>query len=214
MKAFIGIRTYMSVVSLPEVAMFWNRDWLFGGMFIRNVMTRDRFDKISQYLHVNNTAGNPARGQPGHDPLKHVRNVHDMVLEKCLTLYNPHQQQSIDEAMIAFRGRLSFRQYLPAKPTKYGLKVWCRCDPSDGYLNEFQIYTGRVAGVGREQGQASRVVKDLTQKIQGNNHVINADTFSHPRRWLVISCALACIIGVQCGLTGLISPGSSLTRGA
>jgi hypothetical protein len=37
--------------------------------------------------------------------------------------YNPNKEQSIDEGMIAFKGRLSFKQYLPAKPTKFGIKV-------------------------------------------------------------------------------------------
>jgi hypothetical protein len=36
--------------------------------------------------------------------------------------YNPNKEQSIDEGMIAFKGRLSFKQYLPAKPTKFGIR--------------------------------------------------------------------------------------------
>jgi hypothetical protein len=43
--------------------------------------------------------------------------------------YNPNKEQSIDEGMIAFKGRLSFKQYLPAKPTKFGIKVWERASP-------------------------------------------------------------------------------------
>jgi hypothetical protein len=45
--------------------------------------------------------------------------------------------------MIAFRGRLGFRQYLPTKPTKYGIKVKIRADSENGYYNEFEIYTGK-----------------------------------------------------------------------
>ena len=47
---------------------------------------------------------------------------------KCLEKHKPHQNTSVDEAMIAFRGRLGFCQYLPGKPTKYGIKVWMRAD--------------------------------------------------------------------------------------
>ena len=49
-------------------------------------------------------------------------------------------------AMIAFRVTLAFRQYMPAKPTKYGIKVWVRADSHNGYKNEFQVYVGRPAG--------------------------------------------------------------------
>jgi hypothetical protein len=53
--------------------------------------------------------------------------------------------------MIAFKGRLSFKQYLPAKPTKFGIKVWERASPQNGYCHEFQIYTGKVEGVRTEE---------------------------------------------------------------
>lgn len=82
--------------------------------------------------------------------------------------------------MIAFRGRLGFRQYLPAKPTKYGIKLWCRVDPTNSYLNEFQVYTGRE-GRRIETGLATRVVLDLTEKISNKWHIVNTDNyFSSP----------------------------------
>ena len=55
----------------------------------------------------------------------------------------PHRENSIDEAMIAFKGRKSYKQYLPAKPTHFGIKVWERADAHNGYVCEFQVYTGK-----------------------------------------------------------------------
>ena len=96
--------------------------------------------------------------------------------KNCRTEYQPHQNCSVDEAMIAFRGRLAFRQYNPAKPTKYGIKVWVRADPTNGYLNDYQIYTGKVEG-GPEEGLSTRVVKDMVESITGRNHIVNMDNF-------------------------------------
>ena len=132
---------------LPQMAMYWSTDSLFGGLGIKKIMKRDRFDKICQYIHVNDSTQNTPRGQPGHDKLHHVRPVLDCLRQNCLRNYNPHQNTSIDEAMIKFRGRLAFRQYLPAKPVKYGIKVWMRADPTNGYTNDFQVYTGREQGL-------------------------------------------------------------------
>ena len=75
-------------------------------------------ETIECYLHCNDTQHNPARGQPSHDKLCHIRPILDDVLDKCKNNYNPHKEQSIDEAMIGFKGRLGFKQYLPAKPTR------------------------------------------------------------------------------------------------
>ena len=177
----MGIRVYMSVLHLPESSMYWSRDWFYGHLFIPSVMTRDRFDKITQYLHVNDNSKSVPIGQDGHDPLHHVRPIYDVVSSTCFRNYNAHQNQSVDEAMVSFRGRSGFPQYLPAKPTKYGIKVWCRADPHDGYLSEFQVYTGRAGGGGREVGLTSRIVCDMTNKIYGRNHIINADNlFTSP----------------------------------
>lgn len=79
--------------------------------------------------------------------------------------------------MIAFKGRLSFKQYLPAKTTKFGVKVWERASPKSGYIHEFQIYTGRVPGGTPEDGLGARVVKDLTRNITGKGYVIYMDNF-------------------------------------
>lgn len=65
--------------------------------------------------------------------------------------------------MIKFGGRLVFHPYMSAKHTKYGIKVWMRSDHTNGYNNEFQIYTGKSDGR-REVGLAERVGPDLSRK--------------------------------------------------
>ena len=134
-------------------------------------MTRSRFESMQRYFHCCDTGNNPARGQPGHDKLCHVRRILDVVLSKCKSNYHPHKEQAIDEAMIGFKRRLSFKQYLPAKPTKFGIKVWERANSCNGYVSEFQVYTGREGGR-PEQGLAARVVRDLTGTLEGVNHEV------------------------------------------
>jgi hypothetical protein len=42
--------------------------------------------------------------------------------------YIPHQNISLDEEMIPWRGNLSFRVYSPDKPVKYGIKAYMVSD--------------------------------------------------------------------------------------
>ena len=81
-------------------------------------MTWDRFDKISQYFHANYRSQMPfnAQGKPV-DKLYLIRPILDTVLNQIQDNYIPYRDVSVDEAMIAYRGRLSFSQYLPSKPT-------------------------------------------------------------------------------------------------
>jgi hypothetical protein len=174
----MGMRIYMSVIHLPETSMYWSTDYMFGKFFLPTVMTRDRYYKISQYLHCADSTVNPRHGQPNHDPLHHVSNIMNTIITQSLNNYNPHREQCVDEAMIKFRGRLAFRQYLPKKPIKYGIKVWCRADPTDGYLHEFQVYTGKAGQGGRsEPGLTTHVVLDMTRRIRGLRHIVTTDNY-------------------------------------
>ena len=67
-----------------------------------------------------------------YDRLFKVRPILDNISEKIQNVFEPSKNLSIDEGMIAFKGRLSFRQYMPAKPTKYGIKVSMAADSSNG----------------------------------------------------------------------------------
>jgi len=184
MMAFIGIHLIMSVVPFPSYTQAWTKQWPFSFPSIPEIMTRERFEKLAKYFHCNDTRQNPPRQQPGHDRLCHVRPILDGLNLRCLENYHPHREQSIDEGMIAYKGRLSFKQYLPAKPTKFGIKVWERADPHNGYVHQFQIYTGRETVQGTrvaEEGLGSRVVRDMTEKIWNRNHHIYMDNyFSSP----------------------------------
>jgi hypothetical protein len=183
-KACLGIHVIMSVIQVPSYSVLWTQKWPFSIPSVPEIMQRTRYEKISKYFHCNNVDTKPPRRQPGHDKLCHVRPVIDKIVSLCLSNYDPPMEQSVDEGMIAFKGRLSFKQYLPAKPTKFGIKVWARAAPLNGYCHEFQVYTGKQDQVGNqrsEEGLGARVIKDMTRNIFGKGHHIYMDNyFSSP----------------------------------
>lgn len=85
-------------------------------------MTRTRFERISKYFHMNDITQNPAQGQPGHDEECHIRPFLEKVSETCFENYHPHKEQSVDEGMIAFKGRLSFNSFSPTD--KYSRHIY------------------------------------------------------------------------------------------
>ena len=63
-----------------------------------------------------------------------MRFLIDALNQRYEVVYKPDGHLSIDESMIKFKGRLSFRQYLPNKPIKWGIKVWAMCESKTGYM--------------------------------------------------------------------------------
>jgi len=115
MWAFLGIFMILSIMQVPKYSIAWGSSTFFGIPGLSEIMSRERFERLCKFFHVNDTRNNLARRQPGHDKLYHIRPILDTVLEKCLKNYNPPKNQSIDEGMIAYKGRLSLKQYLSSK---------------------------------------------------------------------------------------------------
>ena len=175
LKAYIGFKILMGIIRLPSLYDYWKKDPYYRYGPIANRISRDRFMEIGRYLHFvdNSTLAPP--GSDGYDRLGKVRPVLEYLSGQCIALYNPNRDCSIDEAMIAFKGQSSMKQYIPKKPIKRGFKVWTRADSKNGFVSEFQVYTGKKKGA--ETGLGTRVVKDLTRNIVGKNHHIYCDNF-------------------------------------
>ena len=77
-------------------------------------MPKNRFEEISQFLHLNDLSREPVRGDVNFDCLYKCCPALNAVLRNV----QPTKNLSVDKGMIAFKGKLSFHQYLPAKPTK------------------------------------------------------------------------------------------------
>lgn len=77
--------------------------------------------------------------------------------------------------MIGTKSRVSFLQYMPKKPKKFGIKVWTLADAITGYILEFQIYTGKDRQA--EHGLAHRVVMDLVDRYLHQNYHLYTDNF-------------------------------------
>ena len=73
------------------------------------------------------------------------------------------------------QGRLSFKQYLPAKPTKYGIKFFAICDSVTGYCMQFEIYYGRDEIL--SCGFTFNTVNKLISPYIEYNHILCTDNF-------------------------------------
>ena len=84
----------------------------------------------------------PNRNSPDYDRLYKVRPFPEMILgnfEKC---FLAEEAVAVDESMVKFKGRSSFKQHNPMKLTKKGYKIWVLADKSDYFLNG-DIYSGK-----------------------------------------------------------------------
>ena len=91
--------------------------------------------------------------------------------------YIPGTDLCVDEQLVPFRGRVGFRQYIPSKPAKYGMKIWWCCDADTSYPLKGDVYLGRQPGEERDIGQGARVVKELVAPWRRSGRNVTADNF-------------------------------------
>jgi len=123
-KSFLGMLIAMGLHDLPQTEIYWSSDRLFRVTSIAHIMPVKRFKKIRQAIHVNDNSTAPKRGDPNYDKLYKLRPLIDRINECFQSQCIQTTSQSVDEGMIALKGRSSIKQYMPLKPIKRGYKVW------------------------------------------------------------------------------------------
>ena len=182
LKAYLGVRIIMGINPLPATANYWSTDIYLGNEGIQKVFTRNRFDELTRFLHFNDSSTEPRRNDPAYDRLYKVRPLLNFFNARMQELYKPGREISVDEGMIAFRGRLAFKQYMPAKPTKYGIKVWIGGDAANGFVVNQKVYLGKEKNGLSADGLGYDVIMAITEPYLNKNHHVYFDNyFSSPK---------------------------------
>lgn len=175
MKAFFGLNIIMGINQLPRIDMYWSENPFVGNEGFKKCMTRTRFEKLLQYLHINDNQAQAPAGSPNYDRLHKIRPLIDMTRGNFQKFYKPGKCQSIDEGMIRYKGHHYAQQYTPGKPIKRGLKIWMRCETS-GYTNDYRVYLGKHDSMcGPSLGE--RVVKHLCKPLKWKGHHVFFDRY-------------------------------------
>jgi len=195
LEAYFGFNILMGINCLPSIEDYWKKNPIYHYSPIAERISRDRFREISRYLHFADNATLAPRASPQYDRLGKIRPLLEYLETRFSVVFTPGQDLAVDEAMIKFQGRSSFKQYMPKKPTKRGIKVWVLADSTNGYFSRLQIYTGKK-GNKPEQNLGSRVVKELTSDFQHRWHHVFFDNFFTSKQLL---CDLEAVGLYGCG---------------
>lgn len=98
--------------------------------------------------------------------------------------------------MIPFKGRIHFKQYMKAKPRKWGIKLWALAESSTGYIQAVDVYTGRSerGDLSLSESVVLRLL-EIAQLFQQGYHVFVDNFFSSLplfRTLLLEKLTLAC----------------------
>jgi hypothetical protein len=175
-RLLFGMLFAMGIHRLPAIPDYWSKIPILGVQCISKSMPLLRFKALMRCLHLNDNFKAPRPGEDGFDKLYKIRPLLDIVRQNSLSKYMPHRENSVDEAMVLFKGRSGFKQYMPNKPVKRGYKVWMRADARNGYCCNFEVYTGATPGAA-ESGLGASVVKNMVESLYEKGYYVFYDNF-------------------------------------
>lgn len=84
---------------------------------------------LSKFLRFDNKAN-----RNKEDKFSPIREIRDIFISNCTRYYTPHRDCTVNEQLLSFRGKWSFRVYIKSKPDKYGLKLLLLNDAYTAYM--------------------------------------------------------------------------------
>ena len=172
MRQFIALQVLTGIVKKPEISQYWSTDPFLRSPIFNEVMPRNRFQSITEFLHFNNNSKYDNHDTT-RDRLYKVRPLVEYLVGKFEAAYTPDKHLSIDEQLLLWKGRLGFKQYIPNKRSRFGVKIFSLCELS-GYLWNSFVYLGKEAIMSNEEqeyikklGKSGAVVPKLPKIYMG-----------------------------------------------
>ncbi|XP_026476242.1 piggyBac transposable element-derived protein 4 [Ctenocephalides felis] len=177
LKAFIGLLFLAGVYKANRLCL--EELWGINGDGVEKfhlVMSIKRFKFIMRCLRFDDRLTRYERKQ--EDRLAAVREIFTQFVHNCKKNYSLGEYVTVDEKLEAFRGRCPFRQYIPSKPAKYGIKIFALVDAKLCYTYNLEIYAGQQPnGPFQNSNKPSDVIRRLIQPILGSGRNLTADNW-------------------------------------
>lgn len=177
LRAYFGLLLLSAIFKSnhEDVRSLWASDFTGRDIF-RGVMGLNRFLFI--HFHITFDDFSTREQRKTTDKLALIREIFDKFIQNCSDNYICSEYLCIDEMLVKFRGRCSFRMFIKSKPGKYGLKIQCMCDAKTHYLYNAFIYTGKpLTPRNSSLSVPTQDVLKLTEPLYGSNRNVTADSW-------------------------------------
>ena len=177
---FLALLILMPLCRKPTISSYWRNDPLLPTPIFNKYMRRDRFRAVLTFLQFANRDDPP--DNYNNDRIWKVREVYEKLMSRYQKYFYPFKRLVIDESLVLFKGRLNFKQYIPSKVHRFGIKVFVLCDCETGYTLNMIVYTGTdidIPKVPRKDpfGMSGTIVKKMMLPYLGKGHILYTDNW-------------------------------------
>lgn len=182
-NAFLGLLLLESILKSNDesVVSLFSKD-SFGRPIFYATMQEKRYLVLTASLRFDNVETRAERRLS--DKIAPIADGFTRFVANCQRGYCVSSEVTVDEMLVPFRGRCSFKVYMPKIPKKYRIKVMCLADAKNSYLLNAYIYSGKdsdsksqAVGLTEDEKELSIPTQSVVRLIQGSNRNITADNW-------------------------------------
>lgn len=157
---FHALVILMGIIKKPSIEMYWSGVNVIETPIFTTCMTLVRFQSILSTLHF-------SIQEDSFNKITKIRPVIDYLLERIQGIYRPGRNICIDESLMKFHGRLSFKQFNRNKRARFRVKFYETCDSTNRYIYSFKFYVGqdRVNAKSNLLGISGQVFIDMLADV-------------------------------------------------
>lgn len=172
LREFIGLTALMGHVKKVSLEDYWSTKPILYTPIFHKIMTRNRYLQILRFIHFQNNE------TVLKHPLRKIKVIIDDLNEKFAKFLDPGKKLCIDESLLLWKGKLRFKQFLPLKRNRFGIKIFLIVDCESGYILGFIVYTGESTEYEKfNLGVSGDIVAHFMKPYFGKGHIVFLDNW-------------------------------------
>ena len=122
-----------------DICQLWSLE--NGRPIFNKIMSRQCFQDVLRVVRFDDAEYR--RQHRSDDKLEPILECFDLCVNTLRDGNVPGSMLTVDEELVTFRGRCPFKQYIPSKPGRYGIKFWILSDSKSSYVYNMKTYIGK-----------------------------------------------------------------------
>lgn len=174
LEAFFGLLYLAGVSNHEEVSSLFANDGTGRDIF-RSTMSKNRFLFLLTALRFDCLSTRDERKV--NDNLAAISDIFNRFSVHSQKNYSCGQYTTVDEMLVAFRGKFRNRVYMKSKPAKYGVKIFILTDARTSYFMNGSIYCATQYTNPKNLLKPTLEVMNLVQPIVNTHRNVTADNY-------------------------------------
>ena len=175
-RLYIAMLLYRGVVHKPIYHTYYTNEKIFETPSFRKIISQNKLVLIEKYIHFDNISELGER----YNRSSKIHPRHEYIAERWQSPLTLGRDVSIDEALLLWKGSLSWKQFIRTKRARFGIKTFVLADTCTDYIWNSVIYTGDNMMINPDLNftyNATNIVMSLAEDVLDEGSCIYVDNW-------------------------------------